>query len=95
MTKAKALLSRQGPASPNPGMRTMTMSVADGFDAVVVEAELLKHPRGVVLHDHVAGGQQVTERLPSALVGEVERHALLVGVQAGEDAGALPPLRPR
>ncbi len=31
MTKANALLSRHGPVSPNPGMRTMTMSERMAF----------------------------------------------------------------
>ena len=51
MTKANAGLSRHGPSSPKPGIRTMTTSGRMAADGIEVEPDLLQHPRRVVLDD--------------------------------------------
>ena len=92
ITKANAGLSRHGPSSPKPGMRTMIASGRSRVHGVEVEPDLVEHPRRVVLDDDVAGRDELVEQLDATLVAEVERHALLVGVQAGEDRRPLPPV---
>ena len=93
MTKAKAGLSRHGPSSPKPGMRTITMSGRMARTASTSKPELLEHPRRVVLDEHVAGREQPAQQVPPRVGGEVEGDALLVGVEAGEDPRLLPPVR--
>ena len=63
-----------------------------GAEGIDVEADLLEHPRRVVLDHDVAGGEQVAQQLAAPVGGQVQRHARLVGVQAREDAGLLPPV---
>ena len=93
MTKAKAGSSRHGPSSPKPGIRTMTTSGRMARTASTSRPELLEHPRRVVLDDDVAGRDQPAQQRPGPRsVAEVEGHALLVGVQPGEDPGPLPPV---
>ena len=57
-----------------------------------VQADVVEHPRREVLDDHVAGRDQPAQQFPATLGLEVERQALLVGVQTREDRRLLPPL---
>ena len=67
MTKANAGLSRHGPSSPKPGIRTMTRSGRCVAERLEVEAELVEHPRRVVLDDDVARRDQPAQRARAPL----------------------------
>ena len=63
-----------------------------GPQRIDVDADLLEHPGRRVLDHHVARGRQSPQQVAPALVGEVEGDAALARVEAGEDAGLLPPV---
>ena len=65
----------------------------DGAERLVVEPGTVEHPRRVVLDDDVARGRDPLDELDATRVGEVDRQALLVRVERGEDRAALPVLR--
>ena len=57
-----------------------------------IETDLVHHPRGEVLDDHIAGGDEAVEQVATRGALQVERQPLLVGVEPGEDRRLLPPL---
>ncbi len=64
-------------------------------ERLVVDAQLVQHAGRVVLDHHVARRHEPAEEIDAALVSEVERQALLVGVERGEDRSPLPVRGPR
>ena len=90
---AKPGRSRHGPVSPNAGMRTITDVGPDRAHDVVVEAELLEHPRREVLDDDVALRDELLREREAVGVTEVERDAALAEVHRVEQRRHLVELR--
>ena len=90
MTKAKA--DEVAPRSVEPEARHPHHDEigAIGLERLVVEPELVEHPWRVVLDDHVAGRDEPAHQIEAAWVAEVDRQALLVGVERGEDRARAP-----
>ena len=63
-----------------------------GPQRLEAETELLQDPRRVVLDQDVTGRDEPVHERDATIVTEVHGHALLVGVQRGEDRPALPEL---
>ena len=59
---------------------------------VVVQAELLEHTWGVVLDHDIACRNEPAYQIDASRVTEVDGHALLIGVERGEDRPPLPEL---
>ena len=53
----------------------------------MVDAEPLRHSRAETLHEHIELRHQAQEQCAARLAGEVDCHALLVGVPGAEGRG--------
>ena len=78
------------PVEPEPGHPEHDEIGPIGPERLVVETELVQHPWRVVLDDHIARRDESAHEIDAAWIAEVDRQALLVGVERGEDRAPLP-----
>ncbi|CAG6877351.1 hypothetical protein PICSAR10_01449 [Mycobacterium avium subsp. paratuberculosis] len=79
------------PGEPEAGHPHHDRVGANRLHGGEIQSDRIQHPRGEVLHDHVAGGDEPPQHVPAAWALQVQGQALLVGVQGLEDGGLLPP----